>query len=92
MKILVVDDNDSFRSDVSNFLSEHKDFDVVGEAKDGLEAISLAQLLQPDLILLDISMPRMNGFEAAQKIKDISPGTRRWPNRSTSKGTCVKVR
>lgn len=76
LNILIVDDNEAFRTGVSEFLKKDKSFHIIGEAEDGIEAISQTQLLHPDLILLDISMPRMSGFEAAQKIKAFSPGTK----------------
>jgi len=57
-------------------LSSHGKFQVVGEAEDGIGAIRCAQELQPDLILMDISMPRMNGMEAIGEVKKQSPNTR----------------
>src|SRR5262245_37254641 len=76
LHILIVDDNEAFRTGVSEFLEKEKSFRIVGEGKDGVEAIFLTQLLHPDLVLLDISMLWMNGFGAAQKIKEFSPSTK----------------
>lgn len=76
MKILIVDDNEEFRSGVRSFLETHTNYEVVGQAKDGPEAFALLQIVHPDLVLLDISMPRMSGFEAANVIKAVSPDTK----------------
>ena len=57
------------------YLEEETDFRVCGEAIDGLDAIDKAQTLKPDLIILDASMPRMNGIEAAPKLKKLLPET-----------------
>jgi two-component system, NarL family, response regulator NreC len=56
-------------------LGEWPDLVVVGEAEDGREAIKLCQRLQPDLVLMDLRMPEMNGFEATREIKRESPST-----------------
>ena len=49
---------------------------VVGEASDGLQAVHMAQRLQPDLIMLDVGLPRLNGLEAARQIQEVSPGSK----------------
>ena len=54
-------------------LSEHSDLAVVAEATDGLEAVHKAEELQPDLIVLDLHMPKLNGLEATQRIRTVSP-------------------
>ncbi len=64
IRVLVVDDNQEFRGAVRDLLEGDLQIRVVGEAADGLQAISLAAHLQPDLILMDIAMPLMNGLEA----------------------------
>src|SRR5260370_13339374 len=71
--VLVVDDNHDFRSAVRDVLEGDLQTRVVGEACDGLQAISLTANLQPDLILMDIAMPLMNGLEATSAIRE------RWP-------------
>ena len=76
LRILIADDNDTFRSDLRSFLESQRDIDVVGEAGNGMRAINLAQSLRPDLILMDISMPGMAGPEAVQVIRSISPQSR----------------
>src|SRR5438132_13687762 len=73
IRVLVVDDNQEFRSAVRDLLESDLQIRVVGEACDGLQAISLTAHLQPDLILMDIAMPLMNGLEATSAIRE------RWP-------------
>jgi DNA-binding NarL/FixJ family response regulator len=70
LRILLVDDFALWRSYVASVLQERECFEVVGEAADGQEAIEKATELQPDLILMDIAMPKLNGIEAARRIRD----------------------
>jgi DNA-binding NarL/FixJ family response regulator len=70
LRILLVDDFASWRSYVASVLQQRECFEVVGEAADGQEAIEKATELQPDLILMDIAMPKLNGIEAARRIRD----------------------
>jgi DNA-binding NarL/FixJ family response regulator len=72
-RILIVDDHDSWRLLISSWLQEQPEYQVVGKASDGLEAVLRTQELQPDVILLDIGLPRLNGIEAARRIRAISP-------------------
>src|SRR6266849_4952951 len=71
-KILVIDDGDSVRDIIRIFL-EREGFEVCGEAADGVEAIEQAKKLKPDLIVLDLVMPRMNGAEAASVLSQTMP-------------------
>ncbi len=71
-RILVIDDGDSVRDIIGLFL-EHAGFEVCGEAADGVEAIEQAKKLKPDLIVLDLVMPRMNGAEAASVLSQTMP-------------------
>jgi DNA-binding NarL/FixJ family response regulator len=71
-RILIVDDHPLTRSALSALLKQN-DFDVVGEASDGEHAIERARELNPDLILLDLSMPGMNGLEALPKLREAAP-------------------
>jgi DNA-binding NarL/FixJ family response regulator len=72
-RILIVDDGDSVRDIIRIFL-EREGFQVCGEAADGLEAIEKAKVLRPDLIVLDLAMPGMNGVEAASVLTGSLPG------------------
>lgn len=70
MRILIADDSDVVRRGICGILSAEKDLEVCGEAKDGLETLQKGRELLPDLILLDISMPGMNGLEAARRLRE----------------------
>ena len=71
--ILIVDDHEDIRKLVRNFLEAESELRVCGEAVDGYDAIEKAQALKPDLIILDLSMPRMDGIQAARRLKKIVP-------------------
>ncbi|MBI2850441.1 MAG: response regulator transcription factor [Chloroflexi bacterium] len=75
-KILIVDDHPVFRGGLRALLSTRPDFDVVGEAHNGEEAVALARDLKPDLVLMDIRMPQMRGLEATRLIKKENPQIR----------------
>ncbi len=70
-KILVVDDEEGVRSLLKVMFSSDPEFDIVAEAEDGVEALSLAMQHHPDYVILDYSMPRMNGEEAARVLRGI---------------------
>jgi DNA-binding NarL/FixJ family response regulator len=72
-RVLIVDDHLLFREGVRNILKDQPDFEVVGEASDGVEGIIKASNLLPDLILMDVTMPVCGGLEATQKIKEALP-------------------
>ena len=71
--ILVVDDYEPWRRFVSTTLQKQLTLQVIGEAADGLEAVQKVRQLQPDLILLDIGLPTLNGIEAARQIRELFP-------------------
>jgi two-component system, NarL family, nitrate/nitrite response regulator NarL len=73
---LIVDDNAVVRSALRGFLEDVAKMDVCGEAGDGYAAIEAAKKAQPQLVLMDVSMPVMNGIEAASVIRAIAPDTR----------------
>jgi DNA-binding NarL/FixJ family response regulator len=72
----VVDDFEPWRSLVRSFLEKQPQFQIVAEAADGFDAIQKARELQPDLILLDLSLPQINGIEAARRIHECAPKAR----------------
>ena len=73
VRILVVDDYESWRKQVCSILQTQPELRVVAEVADGLAAVQKAQELQPDLILLDIGLPNLNGLEAAKRICQVAP-------------------
>jgi DNA-binding NarL/FixJ family response regulator len=73
IRVLLVDDHQLFREGLANILKTQPDFEVVGEASDGLEATIKANQLSPDLILMDVTMPVCDGLEATQRIKKDLP-------------------
>ena len=74
--ILIADDNKYIRETIGFLLSRFKNLKLVGEAESGEEAISLAKQLKPDVILIDINMSPINGFEATRKILKQNPSTK----------------
>jgi DNA-binding NarL/FixJ family response regulator len=73
IRVLLADDHELFREGLANILNAQPDFEVVGEASDGLEVLVKARRLTPDLILMDIGMPGCDGVEATQRVKDELP-------------------
>lgn len=71
-RILIVDDLDFMRSIIADIVKK-AGYQVAGEAKDGLEALSAYERTQPDVVLLDIAMPRMDGLTALEKLKKLYP-------------------
>jgi DNA-binding NarL/FixJ family response regulator len=72
-RVLVVEDFAPFRRFVSSILGNRPEFEIIGEVADGLEAVEKAAKLKPDLILLDIGLPTLNGFDVARRIREIAP-------------------
>ena len=73
VRILIVEDSDVLKHSVCSMLQGCADFCVVGEACDGVQAINQSKALQPDVILLDVSMPNLSGLRAAPRILQVSP-------------------
>jgi DNA-binding NarL/FixJ family response regulator len=76
LRILVVDDHAPVRQMIRTFLEMHPDWEVCGEAADGIEAIQQAADLRPDIAVIDLDMPKLNGLEATRRIHDLIPSTR----------------
>src|SRR5262249_27763105 len=74
LRILIVDDDAGVRGALRSFLSLRSDWSICGEAADGLEAIECAKKLRPDVVLMDVSMPVLDGLRAAQSIRRDAPG------------------
>jgi DNA-binding NarL/FixJ family response regulator len=76
VKILIVDDHQIIRQGLKLLLAQEPDFEVVGEAADGHEAVAEAERLTPDVVLMDVNMPAMNGIEATRIIKQQHPAVK----------------
>lgn len=76
VRIVIAEDHTILREGLRSLLSSDPNFEIVGEAEDGREAIKCVEKFRPDLILTDLSMPRMNGMEAIKEIKRQSPKTK----------------
>jgi DNA-binding NarL/FixJ family response regulator len=76
VRILLVDDQALFRRALATLIAEQPDFEVVGEAENGLQAVELAHAMSPDLVVMDVEMPVMTGVEATRRIRDELPGVR----------------
>ncbi len=76
IRIILADDHVILRQGTRQLLEHESDMDVVGEASDGAEAVELVSELKPDVVIIDVAMPGMNGIEATKKIKEILPGTK----------------
>jgi len=74
--IVLVDDQPIFRKGLEQLLNSYQNMKVVGHANNGIEAIDIARDYQPDILILDVSMPKMRGTEALKRIKEVSPDTK----------------
>jgi DNA-binding NarL/FixJ family response regulator len=76
VSVLIVEDPEAVRHSVCSMLQDSADFNVIGEANDGVQGISQSQTLQPDVILLDLSMPILSGLGAAPRMLQVSPDSK----------------
>lgn len=76
MKLLLVDDHRLFLDGLRPLLAQERGFEVVGEAMDGEQAVAMVDALQPDVVLMDVAMPGLNGIEATRRILALRPATR----------------
>lgn len=76
IRVLIVDDHAILRDGIRSLLERQEDICVVGEAANGREALALTRDLRPDVVLMDVAMPEMNGLEATRQIKDLYPQVR----------------
>ena len=76
IRVLIVDDMERVRLDLRTFLTLTGNIEIVGEARDGLEAVRLVETLCPQVVLMDLEMPVMDGYEAARQIKTNHPSCR----------------
>lgn len=72
-RVLIVDDHEIFRRGLRSLLESRNEFDIAGEAVNGLEAVEKAEELQPDVIVMDVSMPQMDGLQATRLIRNDRP-------------------
>ena len=73
IRILLAEDHKVVREGTRRLLESQPDFEIVGEASDGVEAVELAKKYRPEMVIMDVSMPRLNGIEATKQIKDMYP-------------------
>ncbi len=73
LKVLIADDSDVLRARLINLLSDNPSLGIIGEARDGIGAIVLIEKYRPDVVILDIRMPRENGFDVLKQIKEHKP-------------------
>ena len=76
VRVLLADDYAPWRHCVSSLILKHRDWEIIGEVGDGVEAVQKTEELKPDLVLLDLSLPKLNGIEAENRIRQIAPAAK----------------
>ena len=80
IELLICDDSDEARAALQTMLADHEEIAIVGEAVNGEDAVALALALAPDVVLMDLRMPIVDGFEATRRIAKLLPDTRIGPS------------
>ena len=75
-RILIADDHEVVRTGIRSMLAGNPQWEICGEAEDGIQALQKLAALKPDLVIMDLTMPEMNGFDAAMEVKKVAPGTK----------------
>lgn len=75
IRVLLADDHPAFREGLERLLWEQEDIEVIGQAGDGVGAVTMSSDMQPDVAIIDVSMPNLNGIDAARQIKEKCPNT-----------------
>jgi DNA-binding NarL/FixJ family response regulator len=76
IRVMLAEDHETVREGVKRLLAEQPDMEIVGEASDGRAAVSLACELLPDVLVMDVSMPEMNGLKATERLREVCPGVK----------------
>ena len=75
IRVVIADNHPAFREGLCRLLADEKELEVVGQAGDGEEIVSLSEDLKPDVAIVDVAMPKLSGIEATKRIKETSPNT-----------------
>lgn len=75
IRVVIADDHPAYRKGLSSMLEDEHDIDLVGQAENGRDAISLAEQLQPDVVVMDLRMPDLDGIEATRQLRERAPDT-----------------
>lgn len=75
-QVVLADDQKSVRQGVRDWLEDEPDFQIIGEARDGVEAVDLTSELKPDILVTDLKMPRLDGIGVTERVRQLSPDTR----------------
>ena len=88
-KVLIVDDHEIMREGMSALLHKYSEFEVVGQASDGRQALEMASRLKPDVVIMDVGMPNLNGIEATKQLVSLHSGLKVMALSTHSDGSVV---